>query len=293
MAQQKKVLAVIILAALLGGGISPLSKIALKEFPPLSLMALRFLLAFIILLPFIYKSLPKTIKNWMMVGKTTIFATLNGILFIYGVKLTGATVSQLIYSLGTITVAIIAYFTLQEKLNPKQKIGIVIGLLGTIITVLLPVLTTNQLINIGALQGNLMILAGMISFSIFTVKAKKLQEVYSPLTMTGLMAITIAIVVGFLAIPEIINYEWIIHISLIGWISFAYLSIIIGTIFFWLLQYAIKHGSPTISSTTGYLQPVFTFLWASLLIGEKLSPGLIIGGGLTMIGAYLVTKTKS
>lgn len=292
MTQQNKTYMAIFFAALLGGGIAPISKIALKEFPPLNFMALRFLLSFLILLPFVYNNLPKTVTEWVRIGKTTIFAALNALMFVYGIKLTGATVSQLIYSLGTITVAIIAFFILKEKLSRKQKIGVLIGLLGTIFTVLLPVLTFSKSVDMGALKGNLMIFTGMVSYAIYSVRSKKLQEVYSPLTMTGLMAIAIALTTGLLGISEFINYQWIIQISLIGWICFAYLSTMVGVVFFWLLQYTIKHGSPTISSTSGYLQPVFTFLWAALLIGEKLSAGLIIGGGLTMMGAYLVTKIK-
>ncbi|MFA7278405.1 MAG: EamA family transporter, partial [Candidatus Gracilibacteria bacterium] len=63
--------------------------------------------------------------------------------------------------------------------------------------------------------------------------------------------------------------------------------------YYLLLQYALKTSSPLATSTTLYLQPLFAIIWASILLGEHLTSGLVIGGILAFIGIGLVMSKKT
>ena len=42
-----------------------------------------------------------------------------------------------------------------------------------------------------------------------------------------------------------------------------------------------------------YLQPVFTFIWSFVLLGEQLTLNLVIGSILILVGASIVSKKEA
>jgi len=47
-----------------------------------------------------------------------------------------------------------------------------------------------------------------------------------------------------------------------------------------------------IASTTNYLSPIVAFLVAFILLGERLTPGFIIGAFFALLGVYTITIGK-
>jgi len=41
-----------------------------------------------------------------------------------------------------------------------------------------------------------------------------------------------------------------------------------------------------------YLQPIFTFIWSTFLLGEKLTASIVVGGIIALVGASLVMKQE-
>jgi len=75
-------------------------------------------------------------------------------------------------------------------------------------------------------------------------------------------------------------------------ISIIYVSIAtVGS--YMLNQYAIKHGGSVFASMGFYLVPIFTYFSSFLLLGEKLTAGLITGGVLVILGIYIFTKKSN
>jgi len=290
---QTKAIMAVLGAAILGGGNPIFSKIGLREIPPFSFTALRFFIALIILLPLAYKQLLKIKKeDWIKLIGVSLFATININLFVFGIRLTGASISQLIYSFVPVLVTIFSYLILKEKITNKKLLGIIVALVGTMLIVFLPVIQGANSLT-GNVLGNLLILAGAICFSLYPVFSKKLQKKYSPLIITTIFALTTAAVSLSLSLTGFSGgYSWWQEVSKMALMSVLYLGIFGGAAYYLLHQYAIKHGSPIIASLILYLQPLAVFLWAAPMLGERLSLELIIGGGLILTGASLVSKTK-
>lgn len=289
----KKSLAAILLAAILGGGIPVFSKIALGEIPPLSFTFLRFLIASILILPFFIKekdSLNR--KSLLKVVSVSLLATLNVTLFSFGIRLTSTTVAQTLYSSVPVFAAILSYLLLKQKLGTEKIFGILIGLAGVVVIILPPALIANTELQSNFL-GNSIIFIAMISFSLYTVISKKLQHLASPLVITSVFMFTTTLSQLIPATFETgYHPNWWTNVSLPSLLSIIYVSII-GTVFYYFLyQYAIKHANPLTASLTFYLQPVATYLWATILLTERIEQSFLIGAGFIFIGTWLVIKAN-
>ena len=141
-----------------------------------------------------------------------------------------------------------------------------------------------------SLAGNIIIMIAVLSFSLYSVLSKKLQTTksISPMMLTLFFILTTITTQLFLAPLDLIYHpNWWTHISAHALLGLLYIGIISTGLYYFLYQYAIKISSPVIASMILYLQPFFTYLWAYVLLKEKLSTGFIIGMLLALIGVAL------
>ncbi len=285
---KKLAIVFILLAAFCAGGTSPFSKVALHTVPPMIFTFFRFLLGSFVITIVLYKEKVAIPKPTFAVTLLTMIQVINPIIYTYGVRLTTATISQTLFSATPILTAIIAYFIIQDRLPFQKIIGIAIGFIGTLIIVFLPIIGTHSAFN-GNLLGNIYVSVAVVCLAVYSVLSKQFQKTYSPLWLTAYFIYITTCVSGILAIPEFVkNHAFWTSTTLLGWSGVMYAGCI-GILFFLFYQYAIKYGSPTIASVSNYLSPVVAFFVASLLLGEKLTIGFVIGALLALFGVFLVT----
>ncbi len=291
MTNQTKALLAVLGAAFVGGGAGVWIKFSLKEIPPLSFTFLRFLLAYLFVLPFLRKEKIK-IKNSLKPVLVSLFSTVNIVLFAFGIRLTNANLSQAIYAFVPALTAIIAYFLIKERFNKQKVFGIVLGFVGLSLIIMLP-LIDNLNFSPGSLWGNLLIFTGASLYAFYPVLSKKIQVNYSPIYLTAVFILTTTIVAGVLALFELTQgLTWIRETSLASWMGLISTAAFGTVIYYLLTQYAIKYGSAVIGTLTLYLQPFMTFFWAYLILGEKVTLLILIGCLLVIAGAYITTQTK-
>ncbi|MEI8067659.1 MAG: DMT family transporter [Candidatus Shapirobacteria bacterium] len=281
----------VIIVAFLGGGISPFTKIALNELTTPLFIALRFVAAGLFIFPiFLYKK-EKINKNTLI--KTllvSVLAVVNVTFFAMGIRKSIATVAQILYAAVPIIVALITSFFYKEKLSKTKITGIVLGFLGVSVIILVPFLT-HSVSGENTIWGNLLVLVAVIAYSFYTVFSKDLQKSSSPIFITTTFVALTIIVQGLIAFATVPNIPNIVsNLSMPVILSVLYVGILGTAGYFLLYQHTIKKASPIITSMVFYLQPIFTFFWSILLLGEKLSIEYIIGAIVAFVGAYLVTK---
>jgi drug/metabolite transporter (DMT)-like permease len=292
MTSTTKGLIAVIIAAVIGGGIPVMGKIGLSVIPPTTFTFFRFLIAAFFILPFA-KPFPKITRNMLKkIFLVSLLGTSNVTLFAFGVRETTATVSQLLYAVVPVIALLLVRIIYGEQFSRKKILGVSLGFIGVLILILLPAIAKNNVFS-GKLSGNLIVATAVVSFSFYSVLSKKFQESAKPAFLTFILAITTCLVMLPLAISEYLaNPIWIKEIALAPIASTFYVGIMGGAVYYLLYQYAIKLGGPVIASLTLFIQPVATYLWAFMLLGEKLVPGVVIGAILTLIGARLVTIKK-
>ena len=279
-------------AIILGGGVTTLSKIALRDIPVFGFTFLRFFCASLVILPYFLKNRPKIQKDFYKVLLFSLFLSVNVLIFPIGVRLTTATIGQTLYVFVPIITALASYFLLSEIFSARKITGVFVGLLGALVIILLPEITKGAPFA-GNLQGNFIIFLGVIAVAFYTVLSKKFQKQYTPFQINALFIFLTTILAAGLAIPELFfSSSWLQHISVGATFATVYVGILGTAAWYLLYQYVIKHSTPLIASMILYLQPAATFVWASLLLGERLTIGLLIGVALAFTGVYLTLQAK-
>lgn len=283
----------IFVAAFVGGGIGAFAKISLTEIPPLSFTLLRFLLAMLIVLPFVMKRKKfhyANLKNLKKIVFVSLLATANVTLFIFGVERTTATISQMLYAGAPLVAGIFSFLLLKEKIHPRTLCGILVGFVGVFFIVLLPVVGKSVVFN-GDLVGNILIFMAVCSFALYTVLSKQFQKEYTPLELTMVFVVTTAFIQCVLLPFDILQHpHWWSSISWKSMLGVAYVGVVGTGIYYFIYQRAISCTTPIIASMILYLQPVFGFVWAAVLLGEKITPEFIAGAILAFVGVALVTN---
>jgi len=291
MARFKKLL-ILLAAAITGSGIPVFSKIVLQTLNPEEMMTIRLFVAWLVFLPWVWKSLPKKFSDWLTISLVTLPAVINMVLFANGVQFTSATMAQLIYAFSPIVAAVIVVIIGQEKLTRGKISGIAIGFFGMMI-LLVPSInlqTANTLI--GNLKGNGLLLIGMICWTIYTIASKPLNNRFASQVISFNLLVNGFLANFILGGFRIFSPEKLGQIPLSTWGWIVYLSVVCSIGFFSLYQLSIKLTSAVTTSIMHYLTPVFTFIWAAGLLRESLNWFIVLGGGLTIAGAYLTTTAK-
>jgi len=151
-------LIIVIFAGILTGGTSVYVKLGLREIPPFTFTFIRFFLALVFFIPLILKTKFKINKDSLPVFLVSLLSTLNIILFSFGIRLTSASLGQLIYALVPILSVIISHYLLKEKITWKKILGILLGFAGMGV-IIIPAVSNFKTGNSTGLLGNIDLIA--------------------------------------------------------------------------------------------------------------------------------------
>lgn len=288
MNDKQKAIVFILLVSILGGATQAITKIGLVSIPPLSFAFIRFLIAGIVISPFLLK------KNFLRVlwqlTPFSLLATINIAFFILGIKTTTATIGTILYAGVPLLTALFLFVLFRERLSRKKELGIVLGFFGVVFVALLPIIEKGSRFS-GDLLGNMLIGIGVVSWSLYMAYSKKKLRSFSPLVVTSAFIWVTCFALFPLFLTDLISHpNWWQSLTLSSVLSLSYISIISTVIVFLLNQYAIKHGGSILASMQFYLLPISAYLSASFLLGEQLTLGIVIGGALALLGVYITTK---
>ncbi len=197
------------------------------------------------------------------------------------------------YAATPLVVAVIATLTIGEHISRKKLIGIGIGFLGVLSLLLLPALGRVEIV-FGTINGNLLLLGGVICWAAYNVASRHLTTTkqYSPILVSAVSIISSVPVFFLLTLfTPPVNYASVLTEP--GTVLlFLYLGFFVTVVTYTLHVWAIKHSSATTASLTNYLQPVFAFYFAWIFLGETLTINFLLGSLLVLLGVFLVTGTR-
>lgn len=283
-------MAKVVFVAFLGGALPVFLKIALAVIPPQTLILVRFIIAAAVLLP-IFLIKKQKLRGWKAFLPVAIFGYGNIFFAALGIQRTSPVMSQILYSTTPILVAIIAHYFLHEKLSIRKIMGIMLGFVGVLVIVVAPQLQAAGL-NSGSTAGNLIAFLGVMSYSVYTVVSKPVQEKNSSLTVMTYLAVFAIFVQLFIVPFELKSLDFLQNISTEIIIALLYVSIIGTSIYHFLYLHVIKSAGPVTASLVLYLQPVFSFVSAFFLLGETMSAAFFVGSAFALGGAYITSKSR-
>ncbi len=278
---------------ILWGSQHPCFKILSHDVPPLSLNALRFMLASLVLFPFVLhkQRIPQKKELCEIAVSGIIGIAMYGILVISGINRSTAVNSSVLLNSHPVITAVLAPLLIQEKLSLKKASGIGLGFLGILVVVSGELNAKNMLAN-QYLTGNLLILASAFCLTLYVIFSKKYIAKYG-----GVITVFYAMLSGttLLIFSVFIKGEiaLIFQLSLKTFLLIGYVAVV-TTALAWVVWFeAINRIGVIKSGAFFFLIPVSGIAFSAVILGEKITSSAIIGTGSILAGIYLVQKERS
>lgn len=289
----------LILVVLIWGAAPSIIKFALNEISPFFFLFYRFVITVVLLTPFYLLSKGKGLKLSNIVPVTiasflSSTATL-GLLF-YGTSLTTSLDASLISATSPIFIILAGVLFLNERITKREKAGILITILGTLVVAAQSFFETNQPQAPNTLLGNLLIFASNIVFAASVLISKRaLRQNVSAFSLMYITFVIGLITIYPFAVKEVSSGEMIqkvLSLSFSAHVSIIYMAIFSGAIAYYLYQKAQKTIEASEAAVFLYLQPLVTAPVGILWLGEKVTPAFLIGSIIIALGVILAELKK-
>ena len=249
--------------------------------------SLRILFTSIFLLLIGFKSLAKIPRiQWKYIAMTAFFGTFLPVyLFAYAQTQIHSSVSAILNSLTPMNTLLIGVSFFGLTFKRGQIIGVLIGLIGSILLVYNGAINNP---NQNYFYAIFIIIASLCYATNVNLIKKHLSDL-SPMSISvgnfAMMTIPAIIVLIFSGFNDVVHLEKtqnaMIYIAVLGVVGTG----IANLIFFRLIQIS----SPIFATSVTYLIPVVAFSWG-LLDNEMLTPIQFLGAFIILIGVYMASK---
>lgn len=264
------------------------------EIPPIQMSFWRWALALAILTPFCIAPLraeaARIRANWRFLAALGLIGVTAFNCFVYAaLHHTTVVNGALVNSLLPIATFLLAFLILKQRLSPRQIAGVLVSLAGAGVVILRG--DSANLVALGLNRGDLMVLAGMSFWALYTVLIR-----WRPLGLhpMAFLFVTIGFGVAF-------------HLPLVAWefaaqggfsvtvrsagalLYFAIFPSILAYIFW---NRTVATLGPGRTGMFMHLLPIFSAALAVAFLGERLAAYHLIGFALVVGGIVLVTRTK-
>lgn len=286
------------LAHLIWGANFVVAKVTLIELPIMILAFLRFMLAFLLILPFLlsipkksrvmkFKDLPKMVTVGLMM------TTFNITLFYEGLLRTSAINASVLTLIIPMVSVLAGWWFLKERIYWINLLGIGLGFLGAVIIIGIPLFFLSSEFSSSNLIGNLLIVASAITFVVGSILSRQLLQTYQPLVVT---AATFAVGAVTFLLPAILEHllspNWTSSVSILGLLGLLYITILSSVSAYFLLTWGLAKIIVSQANLFQYLEPAIAATLAVYLLNERISFSFIIGTCLVILGVYWGTLGK-
>ena len=261
-----------------------IAKPAMEHFPPILLMGLRFTFAASILIWWF--PIPRGYLKQIFIA-SLIANTLQYSVTYTGLNLIDASAAVLLVQTEVPFGVLFAYFMLKEKPTIRSLIGIAVAFVGVYILTGSPNLE-------GKFLGIFLTILGSAIWALGQVLVKPLSKEIAPLTLVAWLAIFSGPILIFLsAILDGNTINYIKSANFNSWAIAFYLGFFMQPVTYGCFYYVLKNNPlykvlPIV--TMGI--PLTGLLAAILLLGEKPTTELYLGGFIILIGVILILYTK-
>ena len=265
------------------------SKEGIRNMPALQLAGIRQVIAGVLYIAFFMikkEAFPKG-RQWRAI---LILAFLNfmlsNALSTWGVKYISSGLGAIMAAIFPLWLAIITM--VQGGRIPRQAlIGLLLGFGGVCIVFYEHL---ADFLDPTFRLGILLSLSATISWAFGTLYIKKQAQHFNPYFSLGFQMLISGIVL-LTGIHFTGNDISLSSITPFSWWSIAYL-IVFGSIFTFVAYiYSLQYLPTALASVYAYINPIVAVLLGALLVGEKLTMFIAIGGATTIVGVYLVNNS--
>ena len=267
-------------------------KICFVSMTPLAFNAVRFAGAAIILL-----LLTRVMEGTVHIARSdmgrVLVLSLVGhtayqVVFVLGLDLTTASSAALIFGATPIVVGILTWLTAHERIGAAGSMGAALAFAGVGLVTAGGEGPAQTVSLSNRLTGSLFVFSAVVCWSIYTVMSRDLLRRYSPLRVTAVTLSIGAVPLIALSIPDLKKQDWS-AIPALTWAGLAY-SMLFALVAAYILWYrSVRDVGNLRTAIYSNLVPVFGALSGVLILGEKVTTGLL-GGGVCIFAGILLTR---
>lgn len=263
------------------------ARIIVQVAPPLSISALRFLIAGLIAVSIAYflgQRAKFTHKQWLAIILFGLCqnAIYLGFFFMAMAKIE-ASVASIIASSMPLLVAFVLVTVFKDKLSILGYSGLIIGFLGVVL------IMSSRLSNGIDIVGIIQCVLGVLALTIATLSVKSASTGGNLFMVVGLQMLVGS---AALSIPAIALETWDVVWDKKVILAFAYTIVVPGIIATYIWFLLVERIGATKAATFHFLNPFFGVAIAAMLLDEKLSYYDMIGVVIIMLGIFAVQRSK-
>jgi len=290
-----KTIIYLLIPPVLWAGNSVVGKFATEFIGPFSLSFYRWLIASGLVLTVaakpLYESRKLMLQNWRPLIVLGVLGTgvFNTLLYL-GLYNTSANNSGIILATLPIIIILLNYFMRLERASLIQMMGLVISLAGVVWVITQGEL--GRLLQFNLNPGDLIILAAVTSWALYSVLLKKLR----PTGLSSLPFLAIQFLIGLVFIFPFYAYERAQLSPLVWgietWLILTYVGLFPSLIAYFYWQQGIAMGGANIAGFIYPLISVFTAAIAYAFLGESLNRAQLVGTILVITGVILALSNS-
>ncbi len=270
------------------------TKVVVESADPLFWVLTRSTLLVVFVLPFVWRHLAKLLQRktfaLMTVSAGSMAAAI--ILSVYAIAYSQASYVSIITLATPIAIMVLSMIVFGERLTRRTATGVTLAALGAMTLVILPIALAGQSFAFYPLA-TVFALANIASFAVAIVTMRKLdQQAKVPLTLTIWYSAVITMIVsaalfmlwGDTSMMPIDSVEY--------WLAGLYASILLAFVGRMIMIRLLERVGPALFSATGYLETFGAILFPVIVIGERISITMALGGVLILLGVYIIEHHK-
>ncbi len=270
-----------------------LVKIALAEIPPLPYNGIRLLLAAAILLAWLLATEKNLHLRRQDLPKIVLLSfsgyALYQYLFISGIDLTSASNTAVIFGSAPIMVSLLSSFFKHEKITPLGWLGIALGFAGIYLVV--SGSRGGFALSHHTWKGDLLLFAAVFLWAHYSVSARPLLKVYSPLKFTAVtMGLGSLMFFPFSIAP--LRQLSFANISARAWLCLIFSGVIALSLALVLWFFSVRRVGNSQTAAYSNLQPALAVVFAWLLLDERASSSLLFGAAVIFVGIYFTRRGR-
>jgi O-acetylserine/cysteine efflux transporter len=261
----------------------PLTRWAVQDVPPIFYAGMRFLLLGLCLFPFL-RPFPKQFGLVFMVAMC--IGGLHFALLFLGLKAAPAGAVAIVGQIGLPIVTVMSVIFLQEKVRWRRILGMSLAFVGVIVIIYRPGTFTLEL-------GLIFVVISAFVGAAGTIIMKRMEPM-GALNLQAWVGLLSFIPLFLLsAATETNQVRAFIDGGVLIWAALAF-SVVAVSVFGHSVYYRLlKSYDVTLLAPLTLLTPVIAVLIGIFALHEAVSPNLLIGGGLTLAGVFLVAVREN
>ena len=291
---QTRAYGALLLIAILWGTFPATGKLAVADFPPVFLTAIRGVIASTFLVALLARSGAETVRGlasnsiraFVILGVCGL--TLSTQLAYIGYAYTTAANAAILQAATPVLVALGARAFLGERLRRRQQAGVAVSMLGVLVVV-----TGGRLLMLRVEQlraGDFITLVGLVAWTAYTVYGKRVITTHSPaLTTTAAYVAGTALLVAEAALTAPL-FPAPALTSLRAWSVVVYHALFGAVAHIWWYR-AVERVGASRAAVFMNVTPIVGIVMATTLLAEPVGVWEVLGMLLVLAGVALTTAT--